>query len=221
MNFTFRIKPIRIFFKTILFSFLGFVVLSMLPFYVQLLFYKIYPRQDKIIDLCPAGQTLSLQDRLSCRWVIPVKYFVRKTVYYSLTSFTVEVPWSEIDPDFFIDPDESVSFWLYPRSSSYDSMLQDKNNNIDKAVLDDNGILWLENTKLFFKGFDGVEVCVHYGGIGRGSRIIIYRPMGDGMTQWIVPIPTEFESNEVQLNYLKNNIYAIDQKLMEFVSQWH
>ncbi len=177
--------------------------------------------EGRIIDLCPAGQTLSPQDRLFCRWIIPAKYFVRQIGddRYHPKSFEVRVPWSDIDPDFSIGTAKRVSFQFWPEGIQHHPALRYK--NMGKAWSDNNGILWLKDTALFFKGFDETEVYVDLSFYVSGSVIRIYRPLGDGTMYWIVPLPAKFESKEAKLNYLKNNIDAIDRKLMEFVSQWH
>lgn len=207
--------------------FIGAIVLLLgLWIISDAIFRKLHPPQPEVVDLCdPANTKLGAQAARQCRWVIPAKYVSMRFERSEGRFFEAEVPMSDIDPAYPVDPKYKVAFQFWPVHFRYASGIRWKNENMGANQPDKQGLLWLwSRQNIYSEGFDGVEVYVlgapSYSSIQPTARI--YRPLSPkGSMHWIVPFPPNLASQDEMGSYVQNNIKEIDRKLMKFISQWH
>ncbi len=191
---------------------------------------KLHPPRPEVVDLCdPTDTTLSEQVARQCRWVIPAKYVSIRLGKSDEPFFEAEVPMTDIDPTYPLDPKHKVAFQFWPSHSRYASGIRWKNEHIGTSPRDKDGVLRIPSPSsrdqwLYFEGFDGIEVYVF--SVPSFSMPLpharIYRPLlPKGDMHWMVPFPPNLASQDEIDNYVQHNIREIDRKLMQFISQWH
>jgi hypothetical protein len=215
------LRPLSKRVKTLLFVFLTPVVLFLLLWAYDSINRTLHPPQDTVIDLCPPdGKASNSAEKKDCRWVVPVKYHPIWNLDKNMVEFAV--PWSDIDPSFPSDGRALIGFWL--ESNRYEASIRLKKREQNQRKTDVDERLYIGDISYYFSGFDDQEVSVHFypsGFQALNPTTEILRPLGKKGTLHIQVSLPKLESEAAFELYFKQNIRSIDQKLMQFISQWH